>query len=114
MTLTFRPRLLPDLRRPLDIAHPLAIYVRGADVEAVAVQNEPDRDFVRLPGLASCSTRRVPGHLPLNIPSGSTEALSRLVEVFQNNRSERCSSARCVEGNSRANLPCAQGEAAAV
>ena len=41
----------PDLRRLLDIAHPLAIYVPGADVEAVAVQNEPDRDFVRLPVL---------------------------------------------------------------
>ena len=42
----------PDLRRLLDIAHPLAVHVRGADVEPVAIQNEPDRDFVGLPGLA--------------------------------------------------------------
>jgi hypothetical protein len=32
---------------------PLALHVGGANVEPVAVQNEPDRNFVRLPGLAS-------------------------------------------------------------
>jgi len=42
-----------DLRCLLDVAHPLAFYVGGADVERVAVQNEPNRNFVGLPGLAS-------------------------------------------------------------
>ena len=43
----------PDLRRLLDVAHPLAVHVRGANIEPSAIQNEPDRDFVGLPGLAS-------------------------------------------------------------
>jgi len=43
----------PDLRRLLDIAHPLAVDVRGADVELIVIQNESNRDFVGLPGLAS-------------------------------------------------------------
>ena len=42
-----------DLRRLLNVSHPLAVHVRGADVEPVTVQNKPDRDFVRLPSLAS-------------------------------------------------------------
>ncbi len=43
----------PDLRRLLDVAHPLAVHARGADVELIVIQNEPNRDFVGLPGLAS-------------------------------------------------------------
>ena len=43
----------PDLRRLLNVAHPLAVHVRGADVELIVIQNEPNRDFVGLPGLAS-------------------------------------------------------------
>jgi hypothetical protein len=43
----------PDLRRLLDIAHPLPVHVRGAEVELIVIQNEPNRDFVGLPGLAS-------------------------------------------------------------
>ena len=43
----------PDLRRFLNVAYPLAVHVRCADVELVAVKNEPDRDLVGLPGLAS-------------------------------------------------------------
>jgi len=43
----------PDLRRLLHVAHPLAVHVRCADVELVAIQNEPDRDFVGLARLAS-------------------------------------------------------------
>jgi len=42
-----------DLRRLLDIAYPLAVHVRGANVELVAIHNEPACDFVGLPGLAS-------------------------------------------------------------
>jgi hypothetical protein len=42
----------PDLRRLLDVAHPLAVHVRSADVELIVIQNEPNRDFVGLPGLA--------------------------------------------------------------
>jgi hypothetical protein len=49
----------PDLRRLLDVAHPLAVYVRGADVELIVIQNEPNRDFVGLPGLASMMSRVV-------------------------------------------------------
>jgi len=36
----------PDLRRLLNVAHPLAVQVRGAHVEPVAIQNEPDINFV--------------------------------------------------------------------
>src|ERR1700693_4855690 len=43
----------PDLRRLLDVAHPLAVHVRGADVELIVIQYEPNRDFVGLPGLSS-------------------------------------------------------------
>jgi hypothetical protein len=43
----------PDVRRFLNVAHPLAVHVRCADVEPVAVKNEPDRDLVGLPGFAS-------------------------------------------------------------
>ena len=43
----------PDLRRLLDVAHPLAVHVRGAEVELIVIQNEPNCDFVGLPGLAS-------------------------------------------------------------
>ena len=43
----------PDLRRFLNVAHPMAVHVPCADVEPVAVKNEPDRDLVGLPGLAS-------------------------------------------------------------
>ncbi len=42
-----------DLWRLLHVLHPLAIYVRRADVKPVAIQNQPDRNFVRLPGFAS-------------------------------------------------------------
>jgi hypothetical protein len=42
-----------DLWRLLHVLHPLAIYVRRTDVKPVAIQNEPNRDFVGLPGLAS-------------------------------------------------------------
>lgn len=41
----------PDLRRLLDVAHPLAVDVRGADVELIVIQNEPNRDFVGFPVL---------------------------------------------------------------
>ncbi len=41
-----------DLRRLLNVANPLAVYVRGAEVKPVSIQNEPDRNFVQLPGLA--------------------------------------------------------------
>jgi len=34
------------------LLHPLAIHVRGAEVELIVIQNEPNRDFVGLPGLA--------------------------------------------------------------
>jgi hypothetical protein len=43
----------PNLRRLLHIAHPLAVHICGADVELLAVRNEPDRYFVGLPGLPS-------------------------------------------------------------
>ena len=39
----------PDVRRFLNVAHPVAVHVRCADVEPVAVKNEPDRDLVGLP-----------------------------------------------------------------
>src|ERR1700686_1042000 len=42
----------PDLRRLLDVAHPVAVHVRGADVELIVIQNEPNRDIAGLPGLA--------------------------------------------------------------
>lgn len=42
-----------DLWRLLHVLHPLAIYVHCTDVKPVAIQNEPDRNFVRLPGFAS-------------------------------------------------------------
>ena len=42
----------PDLRRLLDVAHPLADQVLGAEVQLIVIQNEPNRDFVRLPGRA--------------------------------------------------------------
>ena len=42
-----------DLRRLLEVAHPLAVHVRGADVEIIVTQSEPNRDFVGLPSLAS-------------------------------------------------------------
>src|SRR5207244_702405 len=42
----------PDLRRLLHVAHPLAVHVCGADIELVVIQNKPDRDLVRIPGLA--------------------------------------------------------------
>jgi hypothetical protein len=42
-----------DLWRLLHVLHPLAIYVRCTDVKPVAIQNEPDRNFVRLAGFAS-------------------------------------------------------------
>ena len=42
-----------DLRRLLDVAHPRAVHICGADVELVAIQNEPNCDFMGLPGLAS-------------------------------------------------------------
>jgi hypothetical protein len=45
------------LRRLLHIPHPLAIHVRCADVEPVAVKDEPDRDVVGLLGLASILTQ---------------------------------------------------------
>lgn len=41
-----------DLRRLLNVAHPLTIHVCSADVKLV-VQNEPDRDLVGLSGLTS-------------------------------------------------------------
>ena len=42
-----------DLRRLLNVANPLAVYVRDAEVKPVSIQNEPDRDLVGLPGLAA-------------------------------------------------------------
>ena|SRR5215469_771316 len=42
-----------DRRCLLNVAHPLAVDVRGADVEPVAIQNEPDRNFMGQPALAS-------------------------------------------------------------
>jgi len=53
----------PNLRRILDVAHPLAVHVRGADVELIVNQNEPNRDFVGLPGLA-CGFRAMPIRIP--------------------------------------------------
>ena len=46
-----------DLRRLLDVAHPLTVDGRSADVELVVIQNEPNRDFVGLPGLASIMSK---------------------------------------------------------
>ncbi len=43
----------PDLRRLLDVAHPLAVDIRGADLELVTVHNKPDRYFVGLASPAS-------------------------------------------------------------
>jgi hypothetical protein len=43
----------PDPRRLLNVAYPLAVHVRGADVELIVIQSEPNCDFVGLPGLAS-------------------------------------------------------------
>jgi hypothetical protein len=43
----------PDLRRLLHVAHPLAVHVRGSEIDLVAVHDEPDRDLVGLPGLAA-------------------------------------------------------------
>ncbi len=51
-------RAVPSMFSPanlwclLHVLHPLAIYVRSTDVKPVAIQNEPDRNFVRLPGFA--------------------------------------------------------------
>src|SRR5215471_4934334 len=42
-----------NLRRLLNVANPLAVHVRGADIEPVAIHNEPDRNLVSIPGLAS-------------------------------------------------------------
>jgi len=41
-----------DLRRLLGVLDPVAVHIRGTDVELVAIQHEPDRDFVGL----SCFT----------------------------------------------------------
>ena len=49
----------PDLRRLLDVAHPLAIHVCGADVELVSIQNEPDRNLVGLARLATVLGQRL-------------------------------------------------------
>jgi len=43
-------RNIQYLRR---IAHPLTVDIRGADEELIPVENEPNRNFVRFPGLAS-------------------------------------------------------------
>src|SRR5208282_5655700 len=42
-----------DLRRLLNVAHPLAVHVSGADVELIVIQNKPDRDLVGLARLAT-------------------------------------------------------------
>ena len=39
----------PDLRRLLHVWNPLAVNVRGSEVEAVGVHSRPDCYFVRLP-----------------------------------------------------------------
>jgi hypothetical protein len=54
----------PDLRRLLHVAHPLAVHVRCANVEMIVIQNEPDRDFVGLPRLASAVDQPANEQLP--------------------------------------------------
>src|SRR5713101_3471514 len=63
-----------DLWRLLHVLHPLAIYVRRTDVKPVTIHNEPDRNFVRLPGFASVMGQprrllsRMNQQVPLNVP----------------------------------------------
>jgi hypothetical protein len=63
----------------LDVADPLALHVGGADVEPVVVQNEPDRNFVRLPGLAPVMGQPrglLPGYPPQSRKFGRFHQLS--------------------------------------
>jgi hypothetical protein len=63
----------------LHVLHPLAIYVRCTDVKPVAIQNEPDRNFVRLPGFASVMgqpRRLLSGYLPQSRKFGRFHKLS--------------------------------------
>src|SRR5216683_1153246 len=76
-----------DLWRLLHVLHPLAIYVRRTDVKPVAIQNEPDRNFVRLPGFASVigqPRRLLSGYLPQSRKFGRFHKLS--LATFNMNR----------------------------
>src|SRR5216683_4632795 len=76
-----------DMWRLLHVLHPLAIYVRCTSVKPVAIQNEPDRNFVRLPGFASVMgqpRRLLCGHLPQSRKFGRFHKL--LLATFNMNR----------------------------
>jgi hypothetical protein len=76
-----------DLRRLLHVLHPLAIYVRRTDVKPVAIQNEPDRNFVRLPGFAPVMgqpRRMLSGYLPQSRKFGRFHKLS--LAIFHMNQ----------------------------
>src|ERR1700746_1175777 len=59
-----------DLWCLLHVLHPLALYVCSTDVEPVAIQNKPDRDFVWVPGLTTVVSQLrslFPSHAPQSI-----------------------------------------------
>ena len=66
---------------------PIAIYVRRTDVKPVAIQNEPDCNFMRLPGFASVMgqpRRLLSGYLPQSRKFGRFHKLS--LAIFNMNR----------------------------